>query len=75
MGVTWTQADIDALQAAIASGVLTVSYDGPPRRQITYKSTSEMVQVLALMNRQVSATPSHRHAKFSRGFDDTSSEG
>jgi hypothetical protein len=34
MAGTWTQADIDKLKAAVASGALTVSYDGPPRRSI-----------------------------------------
>lgn len=46
---TWTQADIDNLKAAIASGVLTVSYDGPPRRTITYQSLDAMRALLADM--------------------------
>jgi hypothetical protein len=45
----WTQEDVDTLKAAIASGVLTVAYDGPPRRLITYQSLAEMRSLLAEM--------------------------
>lgn len=37
-----TQADVDALESALNSGVLTVSFDGPPRRSITYQSAADM---------------------------------
>lgn len=46
---TWTQADVDTLKTAVASGILTVTYDGPPRRSITYQSLSEMRALLAEM--------------------------
>lgn len=49
MAITWTQAEIDTLRAAIASGVLTVTYDGPPRRSITYQSLDAMRALLASM--------------------------
>lgn len=52
---TWTQTEIDTLRAAIASGVLTVSYDGPPRRMVTYQSTEAMLKVLALAQQAVNA--------------------
>lgn len=54
---TWSQADIDALKAAIAQSgaVLTVSYDGPPRRSVTYRSLKEMMDLLAVMTAEVSA--------------------
>jgi hypothetical protein len=45
----WTQADIDSLKAAVASGVLSVSYSGPPSRTITYQSLAEMRDLLAEM--------------------------
>lgn len=45
----WAQADIDNLKTAIASGVLTVRYDGPPGRTITYQSLAEMRSLLAEM--------------------------
>ncbi len=65
----WTQADIDKLKRAVASGVLSVSYDGPPRRQVQYQSLREMRDLLAEMRREVNATPSFRRASFSKGFD------
>lgn len=52
----WTQTDIDTLKAAIASGVLSVSYSGPPARSVTYQSTEAMLQALAVMQQEVSAT-------------------
>jgi hypothetical protein len=48
-GITWTQAEIDALRAAVASGVLTVTYDGPPKRSVTYQSLAQMRELLASM--------------------------
>lgn len=45
----WTQADVDNLKPAIASGVLTVSYNGPPARMVTYQSLSQMRALLAEM--------------------------
>jgi hypothetical protein len=53
--MAWTQAEVDVLKAAVASGVLTVVYDGPPRRQITYQSLSEMRSLLAEMLGAVAA--------------------
>lgn len=52
---TWTQTDVDKLKAAVASGVLTVTYDGPPRRSITYQSLTEMRSLLASMVQDVAA--------------------
>ena len=49
MTATWTQAQIDELKTAIASGVLTVSYSGPPARSVTYQSLSEMRELLSAM--------------------------
>lgn len=46
---TWTQADVDALKAAVSTGVLSVRYDGPPARQITYQSLAEMRALLSEM--------------------------
>ena len=42
-----TQEQLDALQAAIYSGVLKVVYEGPPRREITYQDLDQMKAVLA----------------------------
>lgn len=69
MAVTWTQEEIDALKAAIASGVLTVTYAGPPQRSVTYHSLKEMRELLADMNRQEIEAPAYRRVKFDRGFE------
>lgn len=53
---TFTQADVDTLKAAIVAGVLNVSYDGPPRRSVTYQSLAEMRSLLASMIQDVNAT-------------------
>lgn len=45
----WSQADIDALKEAVRGGVLTVSYDGPPSRSVTYQSLQQMRALLAEM--------------------------
>jgi hypothetical protein len=46
---TWTQSDVDNLKNSIASGVFSVSYNGPPARTITYQSLAEMRALLAEM--------------------------
>ena len=66
---TWQQSDIDQLKAAIATGVLIVDYDGPPKRSVTYQSLPEMRKVLAEMVRAVNKPPAFRRASFSKGFD------
>lgn len=69
MAGTWTQADVDALKAAVASGVLMVTYAGPPQRSVTYQSLEAMRSLLAEMVKQVSGSTSFRRASFSKGFD------
>lgn len=49
----WTRADIDALKVAVANVVLTVHYDGPPGRSVTYQSLGDMERLLAKMVQQV----------------------
>jgi len=61
---TWTQADIDALQASIKRGVLTVTFAD---RSITYQSLESMRELLAEMERSVSAAPTYRLAATSKG--------
>jgi hypothetical protein len=65
----WTQAEIDALKAAIASGVLTVSFDGPPRRTVQYHSLAEMRSLLSEMTRSVEGRANYRRVSWSKGFD------
>ena len=68
---TWTQADVDALKAVIAQGVLRVVYAGPPQREVIYQSLGEMRKLLADMIREVNAAtaPAWRRATFNKGFD------
>lgn len=51
----WTQSDCDALQVAALSGVLTVTYDGPPRRSVTFRTLDEIWSVLAVAQQSVNA--------------------
>jgi hypothetical protein len=46
---TWTQNDLDSLKTAVASGILRVVYDGPPRREVHYQDLAEMRKLLADM--------------------------
>lgn len=66
----WTEDDVATLRAAVASGVLTVSFAGPPARTITYQSLEAMRSLLADMRRDVagSSAITHRQATFSKGF-------
>jgi hypothetical protein len=66
----WTQAEVDALRAAVASGILEVMYDGPPKRLVRYHSLDAMRALLAEMVRAVNiaTVPTHRFATHSKGF-------
>jgi len=71
--MAWTQTDVDRLKEAVRSGILTVSYDGPPRRQITYQSLAEMRDLLKEMENDVADATGERKgfrlASFSGGFE------
>jgi hypothetical protein len=70
--MAWTEAELASLKAAVASGVLRVRYDGPPAREITYQSLSEMRELLAEMEGSVSAASgsgtSYRFAATRKGL-------
>ncbi len=68
MAVTWTQAEIDELKAAIATGIMTVKYSGPPAREIQYQSLEAMRSLLAEMCAQVGGTTAFRRAAHNKGF-------
>lgn len=72
MAALWVQADIDALKVAIASGVLTVIYAGPPQREVTYQSLGAMRSLLSEMVRTVNGAPTFRRVGFNKGFDPSS---
>jgi len=63
--MAWTQTQIDTLQAAIASGVLTVRYAD---RSVTYQSLSEMRSLLTEMRREATASPGYRLVGTNKGF-------
>lgn len=69
---TWTQADVDNLKVAIASGVLSVRYDGPPARTITYQSLGDMRALLSSMQQDVARSQgkstTYRLAGTTKGF-------
>lgn len=68
----WTQQDIDALKSAVAGGVLSVHYAGPPARTVTYQSLEAMRDLLAEMVAGVAgnsgARPAYRLAAHRKGF-------
>jgi hypothetical protein len=69
--MAWTQADVDALKAAIASGVKSVHYAGPPARTTVYQDTSAMLDALAIMIAEVEEDdrPAYTLLQSSQGFD------
>lgn len=58
--VTWLQSDVDTLKTAIASGVLVVSYSGPPARTIQYQSIEAMKRILAQIVAEANASTRKR---------------
>lgn len=56
-GYQWTEAQRDALAAAIALGVKKVKSDGLEQE---FQSFDDMRSLLALMDRQLSGAPSNR---------------
>lgn len=64
----FTQADVDALQAQIASGTLRVTYGNPPKT-VQFQALSEMLELLRLMKDEVAAATNATVDRFSRaGF-------
>ena len=57
MPVIWTEAQRDALAAALAKGVKRVTADGLTQE---FQSFADMRALLALMNQQIDGAPTHR---------------
>jgi hypothetical protein len=56
--VAYSQADIDALKNAIATGAMRVKFgSGADSREVEYRSLAEMRSILADMIDEVSPTP------------------
>ncbi len=69
MTTSWTQADVEALEAAIKRGTLSVQFGD---RRIEYNSTSEMLKLLETMKDAVAiaaskATSRTTFARFRKG--------
>lgn len=64
--MSYTQAQIDALEAAIATGALTVEYGD---KKVTYRSLNEMKEILSDMQNSVAGKKRIRRvfAKHSKG--------
>ncbi len=61
--MAWTQADLDAIEAAIAQGERTVEYQD---RRVTYRTIQELLDARAQIQRVViaaSASPKKRQTR------------
>lgn len=64
--MAWTQADLDRLDAAIASGTKSVQLDGQQR---VFQSTRDMLQVRAIIVRSLNPNqPTTTLATTRKGF-------
>ena len=70
--MAWTEEELAALKAAVASGVKTVRYAGPPEREVTYQNLDQMRELLAEMEGAVAASSgsgnTYRLAATRKGF-------
>ena len=69
MMTTWTEADLQALRRAYASGTLRVSYDG---RSVEYGSAEDLLRRIRLIEGAMAQTagrpkPSRSFASFAKG--------
>lgn len=69
---SWTQAEIEELERAIAAGVQSVTFSGPPSRTVTYQSAKDMRETLAQMRSELATAEqrrvSVRYASLRKGF-------
>ena len=68
MPAGWTQADIDTLRKAIATGARIVEYEGPPKRHVEYQDIQHMRDQLAIVVAAVDQPTSARVVSFAKGF-------
>lgn len=65
--MSYTQTQLEALQAALASGTLRVSYDG---KTVEYRSVDELIRAIAVVEAGVNvASPrlTHMNPAYSKG--------
>jgi hypothetical protein len=68
--MAWTQANIDALKAAIATGALEVeTRQGEVTQRVKYRSLADMQRTLAEMEAEVASAAPVRVAYFAHGRD------
>jgi len=62
--MAYTQTQLDALQAALASGVLTVEFDG---KRVTYRSLDEVQRAIGTLEKELGQQTADRFtlAKYS----------
>jgi len=60
--MAWSQAQIDAIEAAIASGELTVRFGD---RTVTYRSMEELLQARAVITEAIAAASGTATDRFS----------
>lgn len=54
----WSQAELDAIERALASGSRSVEYSGPTgSRRVTYHSLDELLRLRDLIREEVDPTP------------------
>lgn len=68
--MSYTQAQVTALKNAVANGIRTVTTDG---HSVTYASTSEMLRIIAVMEKELEANSGQRKSRityptFERGI-------
>lgn len=64
----YTLEQLQTLSAACAAGVLTVRYEGPPAREVTYQSLDAMRRQLAAMRRELDPQAPFRLAGSRKGL-------
>jgi hypothetical protein len=71
--VAFTQAQLDAIEEAIASGATSVSYEG---KTVSYQSLDQMLRIRAIIRSALGQTnpPVTVLAQHSRGFTGSNSE-
>ncbi len=67
MSTRYTQADLNALNSAIATGARSVSYNG---QKVEYRDLDEMLRVRDDMERELGTTKTKRRSRavFNRGL-------
>lgn len=65
--MSWTQTQLDALEAAIGQGALVVQYTD---KRVQYRSLDEMLRIRDLMRRSLGLSPSTTriYPRFSKGL-------